>query len=201
MLVPTIHGPGLEGLPPRTLRRHKVVTHSVRFWGPLKEAEIRANFAEAWSARDARPEPRPLTAWVSTERVRYWLVRRGSVFFAVVVLALTLLKYGAGVFPSWPLMQALARNWRHPMVSPRLAPPADYLVGLPTSAVVVGWLHLTSGRAYLGFHLVLACAAIVVPFALRPVRRSPELRLGVSLLLVGGAVPALLLDWVGLRPG
>jgi hypothetical protein len=44
---------------------------------------------------------------------------------------------------------------------------------------------------------VLACAAIVVPFCLRAVRRSAELRLGVALLLVGGTVPALLLSWVG----
>ncbi len=58
-------------------------------------------------------------------------------------------------------------------------------------------MHLTSARQYLAFHLVLACAAIIVPYCLRAVRRSAELRLGVALLLVGGTVPPLLLSWVG----
>jgi hypothetical protein len=74
---------------------------------------------------------------------------------------------------------------------------ARYLLGSPVSAEVAGIVHLTSPREYLAFHLVLACAAIVIPFCLRAVRRSEELRFGVALLLVGGTVPAVLLSWVG----
>jgi hypothetical protein len=56
---------------------------------------------------------------------------------------------------------------------------------------------LTSGPTFLAFHFCLACAAVATPFALRSVRRSPELRLVVATLLVGGAVPAILFSWVG----
>ena len=121
----------------------------------------------------------------------------GPVPCALGVVGLSPIKYGAGLYPSWRYTQALAENWQHPMVSHLLAPPADYLLDSPVSAVAAGVLHLTSGRAFIGFHLVLACVAIVVPFALSAVRRSPELRVGVSLLIVGGAVPAVLLSWVG----
>ena len=38
---------GLPAAPAELLARHKVVTHSVRFWGDLREAEIRATFANA----------------------------------------------------------------------------------------------------------------------------------------------------------
>jgi hypothetical protein len=94
-------------------------------------------------------------------------------------------------------MQELAQYWRHPLMAPLYARYAQYFLDSPTSAVFAGIVHLTSARAYLAFHLVLACAAIIAPFGLRAVRRSPALRLGVALLLVGGTVPPLLLSWVG----
>ena len=130
-------------------------------------------------------------------RLVSWLLARGPIFYALVVLVASLGKYGAGVFPSWDIMRAFAQHWQDPMSSPLLRPPAGYLLGSPTSAVVAGVLHLSSARAYLGFHLVLAAAAIVAPFALQRARQRPELRLALALLLVGGAVPAVLLDWVG----
>jgi hypothetical protein len=130
-------------------------------------------------------------------RLVEWLLHWGPLPCAFGVVGLSLVKYGAGLYPSWRYMQAIAENWRHPMVSHLLAPPADYLLDSPVSAVAAGILPLTSGRAFIAFHLVLACVAIAVPFALSAVRRSPELRVGVSLLIVGGAVPAALLSWVG----
>ena len=94
-------------------------------------------------------------------------------------------------------MQAIAEKLAPPDGVPLVGsagPPSRHY---PVSAVAAGILHLTSGRAFIAFHLVLACVAIAVPFALSAVRRSPELRVGVSLLIVGGAVPAALLSWVG----
>jgi len=126
-----------------------------------------------------------------------WLLRQNPLTYAAAVLCLSLLKYGVGVFPSWRFMQEIAQYWRDPLGAPLYARYAQYFLDSPTSAVFAGIVHLTSAREYLAFHLVLACAAIVVPFCLRAVRRSPELRLGVALLLVGGTVPPLLLSWVG----
>jgi hypothetical protein len=44
---------GLPAAPAELLARHKLVTHSVRFWGDLREAEIRATFANARGGRSA----------------------------------------------------------------------------------------------------------------------------------------------------
>ena len=141
----------------------------------------------------APPSP-PLTI---SERLVGRLLHWSPAACALAVVALSLAKYGAGVYPAWRYMQALALHWTDPTVSHLLAPPGAYLLDSPASAVVAGVLHFTSGRAYLGFHLLLAFFALAVPFALRPVRRSPELRLMVSFLIVGGTVPAVLLSWVG----
>jgi hypothetical protein len=126
------------------------------------------------------------------------LLNRGAPTYAAGVVAISLLKYGIGLYPSWDYLQLVARNWRDPLVSPVLHPPAaSYLLGSSTSAVAAGLLGLLSGRSFLLFHLVLALVAITIPFMMPVVRRSTELRLAVGVLLVGGAVPAVLLDWVG----
>lgn len=131
------------------------------------------------------------------ERLVDWLVERGPLFYAAVVVGLSLVKYGLGIYPSFVAMDSFAQHWQHPMATPAVHGNAGYLLGSPVAAVAAGLLHLTSLRGYLGFSALLACAAIAAPFATRAVRHSGELRLGVALLVVGGAVPALLLDWVG----
>jgi hypothetical protein len=127
-----------------------------------------------------------------------WLLERGPLTCAAAVLVLSVVKYGIGLYPSWRYMQQFAEHWQHPLRAPVFSHVhARFLLGSPVSAEIAGIAHLTSAREYLAFHLVLACAAIVVPFCLRAVRQSAELRLGVALLLAGGTVPALLLSWVG----
>jgi hypothetical protein len=127
-----------------------------------------------------------------------WLLERGPRACAAAVLVLSVVKYGIGLYPSWRYMQELARHWQHPLQAPLFSHVhARYLLDSPVSAEIAGIMHLTGAREYLAFHLVLACAAIVVPFCLRAVRQAAVLRLGVALLLVGGTVPALLLSWVG----
>jgi hypothetical protein len=130
-------------------------------------------------------------------RILSWILRRGAPSYAVGVLTVSLLKYGIGLYPSWNYMQALAENWRNPLLSPLLKPPASYRLASSTSAVVAGLLGFLSGRAFLAFHFFLACGAIAAPFCLKVVRRSAELRLLVALLLIGGAIPPVLLGWVG----
>ena len=130
-------------------------------------------------------------------RILTWLLGRGSPTYAILVLALSLVKYGAGLYPSWNLEQALAQNWRDPHSSPLLQPFADFRLVDPVSPIAAAWLHLTGDRAYLGFHLILALGAIVTPFALPAVRRTAELRLAIGLLVIGGAIPAVLLSWIG----
>jgi hypothetical protein len=130
-------------------------------------------------------------------RLGNWMLARGWPTWAGGVLLASLVKYGAGVLPSWSYMQALAMNWRDPMLSPLLLPPADFRLRTPVSAVLAGWLNLTSPAAFLTFHFVLACVALVVPFLMPATRRSADLRMFVGLLVLGGAVAPVLLTWVG----
>ena len=108
-----------------------------------------------------------------------------------------LLKYGAGVYPASDRMMALAQNMGNPHASPLLQPPDDFRLASPVSALLAGFLHLSGARAYLGVHLLLALGALCVPYAMAKVRRAPLLRTTITLLLIGGAIPAVLLNWVG----
>lgn len=126
-----------------------------------------------------------------------WLLHRDSSAYAFAVIALSLIKYGAGLYPSWNVSQSFAQHWRDPHSSPLLQGVNDFRLANPVSEVLAAWLHLTGARAFLAFHFVIALVAIAAPFALPAVRRSAELRLTIALLLIGGAIPAVLLNWVG----
>jgi len=141
---------------------------------------------------DTGPAPR------AEERgVERWLLTRGSSFYALVTLMLCLAKYGVGIDPSWNYLQALARHWRSPHASALLASPADFRLESPVSAVLAGWLHLTGNASFLEFHFVLVCVALTVPFAMPAVRHEAKLRFLVGLMIIGSAIPSLLLSWVG----
>ena len=114
-----------------------------------------------------------------------------------LVIVVTLVKYGVDRYPSIDLMRALSANWADPHASPLLQPPDDYRLASPVSALAAGFLHLTSVRTFLAFHLVIAVLAVISPFALPRVRASRELRSLVTLLLIGSAIPAVLFGWVG----
>lgn len=132
------------------------------------------------------------------ERALDWALGRGPLSTFLIVIAASIVKYGIGIFPAIGQMQAIAQNWTNPTASYLLQPPySSFRLNSSTSALLAGILHLTSGPRFLGFHFVLACGAIGTPFLMPAVRRSRELRLCVALLLVGGAVPAVLLGWVG----
>jgi hypothetical protein len=133
----------------------------------------------------------------TVSRTVTWMLGRGAPTYAILALGLSVLKYGAGLYPSWNVYQALARNWHDPHASPLLQSPNDYRLADPVSADLAAWFHLTGDRAFLAFHLALALAAIVTPFAFPAVKRSAELRLAIFLLLIGSAVPAVLLNWIG----
>jgi hypothetical protein len=126
-----------------------------------------------------------------------WMLSRGTTTWLVAVVVVSLVKYGVGLYPSLSRHQALAAHWRNPLDSPLLRGAQSYHLRMPVSAVAAGWLHLTGDRAFVAFHLVLALAAIALPFAMPTVRRSPELRLFVGLLLIGGPVPPVLVNWIG----
>ncbi len=143
------------------------------------------------------PEGNLETASVLPSRGIAWLVRQSTPTHLGLVVLICLLKYGAGVYPASDRMMALAANMGNPHASPLLQPPDDFRLASPVSALLAGFLHLSGARAYLGFHLILALGALCVPYAMAKVRRAPLLRTTITLLLIGGAIPAVLLNWVG----
>jgi hypothetical protein len=145
------------------------------------------------STEALRPSLQPVGGY----RLGSWMHARGAPAWAGGLLLASLVKYGAGLIPSWSLLQALAINWRDPLLSPALQPPEDFRLRTPVSAVLAGWLHLTSPAAFLSFHFILACVALLLPVLMPVVWRSADLRMLVGLLVLGGAVPAVLLTWVG----
>lgn len=131
------------------------------------------------------------------ERVFDWIMKRGWISCAVGVYVISLVKYGVGLYPGWNWMRSLAINWRAPHLSPYLQPPDDFRLQNPVAAVVAGWLHLTGPSAYLAFTFVLASAALIAPLAMPAARRDNHLRITICVLILGSAIPAILLSWVG----
>jgi hypothetical protein len=146
---------------------------------------------------DGEGELNTLSSTDLGRRTVAWLLDRGWAFYALWVLIISLVKYGIGILPSWNYMQAIALNWLSPHSSVFMTSPADFRLASPVSAVLAGWLHLTTGIEFLGFHFVLTCVALVIPLTMPAVRQSARLRLLVGILIIGSAVPAVLLSWIG----
>ncbi len=153
---------------------------------------------EKWHTRSVNaPDLDLANAQVSAPRGVSWLLRQSTPTHLGLILLICLVKYGAGVYPSSDRMMALSSNLTNPHASPILQPPDDFRLASPVSAIAAGVLHLSGARAYLGFHFLLALAALCVPYAMVKVRKAPALRATVTLLLIGSAIPAVLLNWVG----
>jgi hypothetical protein len=122
---------------------------------------------------------------------------RSIIIQVTLTIFAVLAKYGLGLFPSWPSMLAISQYWQHPMKSQILAPPANYVLSSPVSAIAAGILGMKSSRSFIVFHLVLTALAISAFFFMSSVRSSAQLRITLSALMIGGPISAVLLGWVG----
>ena len=132
-----------------------------------------------------------------TNAGRRWVLSRPGRYataLAIVLLIATIARYGIGLYPNLNRMLDLAINWQHP-VSPRWQ--EDFWVNSPVSAWVAGVLGLTEPRWFLIFHVVLATAALTLPFALPRLRRDPQQAQLVFLVLAAGPAGAVLFSWFG----
>ena len=129
--------------------------------------------------------------WAGSGPTSRW---RLAVLFAAATLVIGIVKYGVGTFPGLQNMLALTQSW--------LAPGdaglnEDYLLSSPISFVFPGALSLNATAPYLLYAGVAACIALALPYFLGPVSTHQERQRMLFLLIVGGPVLPLLLQWIG----
>ena len=151
------------------------------------------NEQEPTPAELALPRARPVVGRSGVARI--WSLPLPVLVSLIVATCLA--KYGVGRFVSWKYMYALAVHWRDPFSSSLFKPSTSYLLSSPTSALVSGLTGLSTRREFFALHFGLSLAAIALPVAMPSVRRDRYLRAIIGLVVVGGALPAVLLSWVG----
>ena len=136
----------------------------------------------------------------SFARIRHWVdARPGRVavgLSAFVVLA-GLLKYGISVRGSWELLLEVAVNWRDPMANGYIPEGQAWILGSPVAAVLSGVLGLNDPTTYISGQVVLACAAISIPFLMPTLRSAAGSSRLLAVLLIGGPLVPVLLNSIG----
>lgn len=128
------------------------------------------------------------------------LIHRPTVFalvLGVMAIALGLLRYGVGAFPSWEYLHDIAVHWQDPGRAPLMEANSDYLKGNATTAWMAGALGLLGKVPYFGFQLAWTIAALLIPFLAAPIRRDPDRARIVFVVLAGGALLPVMLGWIG----
>lgn len=120
-----------------------------------------------------------------------------SLALGALAVGICIVKYGVGVFPSWVYLFDIARNWTNPGAAPLMTPPADYLLTNFPAAWLAGAFGMSTPWLYFWFSLVLAVAALLLPFALSSIRRSVVGPRILLMFVVAGPTSLVLLGWVG----
>lgn len=106
------------------------------------------------------------------------------------------LKYGLAPHPlTWQFLE-LARSWSDPGAAAGI-PSGTFILSSAWTAILAGALGLSSPGAYTTFSFTLTIAALLVAYAMPRVRRDTELPLLLTAVLAAGALPAVLLTWIG----
>jgi hypothetical protein len=132
------------------------------------------------AARDSKSEDGSWTQW------------RGALLAWLVVIVVGFVKYGFGVYPSWPFYHQIAVQWQ----DPALEPPADYLYSNPVSAWLAGVLGLQTYRQFFFWHVALVVLALGLPFFMPAVRKVIGQRRVMLMIIVGGPLLPVLAEWI-----
>ncbi len=127
-----------------------------------------------------------------------WIQRQSLGGQAVILIAAGLAKYGIGIFVSASYMVTLASNYSSRHLAKIIGgEAASYLLSSPVSAVVAGFFGFSTLRSYVSFHFALAIGSLIAPLLFPSVRRDPDIRVLILILLVGGATLPVLFGWIG----
>ena len=121
-----------------------------------------------------------------------WLV---SALLGALAIAIGMAKYGLGLYSGWPLLFGVTTNLEDPHAV--VDQSQDYLLRNASLAALLGMLGVRSSTLWLTIHVLVALAALMLPFLLQPVRRNRQTAMLVFIVIAGGPVLPLLLEWIG----
>lgn len=114
-----------------------------------------------------------------------------------IVLMASLLKYGVGLHPEWTRLYSIAEAWPDPTQAAPIMETDGSLLSNLTAPWLLGAVGARTPLAYLLGSLALILIAIALPLVMPAVRTSRNARRLAFVFVLGGAVPAVLLGWVG----
>lgn len=120
-----------------------------------------------------------------------------SALLGLLVALIGLIKYGIDMWSGWPNMYAISLNLEDPHVSPLLEGNQDYVLSSSTSALIVGLLPGESQFTFIAFSVILAIAALWLPFLSSRISSSRDRSRLLFIFMAGGALLPVLLTWIG----
>lgn len=135
-----------------------------------------------------------------TSPVSRWRGRRREPATALLLTALlvaSLVKYGVGLHPEWARLHSIAAAWPDPTGAAPIMETDRSLLSNLTTPWLLGALGTHTTTSYLIGSLALILIAIALPMLMPSIRESRSARQLAFIFIVGGAVPAVLLSWVG----
>lgn len=135
-----------------------------------------------------------------TSPVSSWRGRRREPATALLLTALlvaSLVKYGVGLHPEWARLHSIAAAWPDPTAAAPIMETDRSLLSNLTAPWLLGALGAHTAASYLIGSLALILIAIALPMLMPSIRESRSARRLAFIFIVGGAVPAVLLSWVG----
>ena len=121
----------------------------------------------------------------------------GPIVLLTVLVVASLVKYGVGLHPEWARLQSIAAAWPDPTSAAPIMETDRSLLSNLTAPWVLGALGAHTATSYLIGSLGLILVAIALPLLMPSIRESRSARQLAFVFIVGGAVPAVLLSWVG----
>lgn len=116
-----------------------------------------------------------------------------ATILAGLVVALGMVKYGLGFYSGASNLFAVTQNpW-----DPGLDPSQDFVLRNATFVFLLGILGVTNSTVWIAIHVILAIAALALPFFFPTVRESPSTLRLLLLVMIGGPVVPVILGWIG----
>ena len=111
----------------------------------------------------------------------------------LLAVAVGLSKYGLSPYSGWGNLFHVTQNY----LQPQLDPSQDFILPNSGFSAFLGWVGVDSPQLWMSIQLSLVVAALVTPFLLVEVREHAGRLRVMFVILVGGPILPVLLEWVG----
>ena len=116
-----------------------------------------------------------------------------AVLVGMLAIAVGLIKYGISLYSGWGNLFEVTRNF----TGPNLDPSQDFVLPNAGFAAFLGWVGVQSTQLWISIHVCVVIVALIAPFLMPRIRRQASLLRVVFVVIVGGPVLPVLLEWVG----